>query len=110
MIRCIALVLDFAPDHWSSGTRMVALALADRVNQDWEAWPSLEDIARRTGLSTRQVRVHLRQLETEGVIQNCGQRIIGNHAYSNLWIWMWRLEAWAEARFPPGRKSASPKL
>jgi DNA-binding Lrp family transcriptional regulator len=89
---------------------MVALALADRVNQDWEAWPSLEDIARRTGLSPRQVRTHLRQLETEGVIENRGQRVINAQATSNLWIWLWRLEAWAEVHFPPGRKSTSPPL
>lgn len=107
-IQAISLVLDFAPAHWNTGTRMVAIALADRVNQDWQAWPSLADISRRTGLSTRQVRVHLRQLEAEGIIANQGQRIIGAHAYSNLWIWLWKLDAWAEAHFRPGRKPASP--
>jgi len=110
-IRCIANVLDLAPAHWPPGTRMVALALADRVNQDWEAWPSLDDIATRSGLTTRMVRSHLRQLEAEGVIANTGQRIIGTRAYSNLWIWLWRTELEpelrAEAHFRGGRKPTS---
>lgn len=103
----MALVLDFAPAHWSSGLRMVALALADRVNQDYEAWPSLEDLSRRSGICERQVRKHLRQLESEGIIRNCGQRIIGTQAYSNLWIWLWRTDWGAELQFPPGRNSSS---
>ena len=76
----MSLVLDFAPAHWSSGCRMVAMALADRVNQDWQAWPSLDDLARRSGISTRQVRTYLRQLEDEGVIACHGQRIVNAQA------------------------------
>jgi DNA-binding IclR family transcriptional regulator len=103
----MTLVLDFAPAHWTSGTRLVALALADRVNQDWEAWPSLEDIARRSGLSTRQVRTHLRLLEQERIITCQGQRVVGPHATTNLWTWLWKLDHRAEAHFRPGRKPTS---
>lgn len=91
MIQAIATILDFAPAHWSSGTRMVAIALADRVNHEWLAWPGLGDIARRTGLDERQVRRHLRQLEAEGVIRLMGQRVTGGKAGSNLWEWMWTM-------------------
>ena len=55
MIQAIALVLDFAPAHWSSSTRMVAVALGDYVNTDSSyAWPSVANLARRSGISTRQ--------------------------------------------------------
>ena len=90
MIQCIATVLDFAPPHWHAGTRMVALALADRVNGDWQAWPSIADLSRRTGLSARAVQRYLRVLEDEGVISNHGQRVIDGNAVSNLWTWLWR--------------------
>lgn len=93
MIQAMATVLDFAPDHWNSGTRMVAIALADRVNSEWQCWPSIADIRRRTGLSERMVQYHLRYLEEEGVIHCGGQRYIDGHGLSNLWTWLWRLGA-----------------
>jgi hypothetical protein len=89
MIQAIAMVLDFSPEHWSPGTRMVAVALADRVNQDKQAWPSIADLSRRTGLSARMVKYHLRVLEDAGVIVNHGQRVIGGKRVSNLWTWRW---------------------
>jgi predicted transcriptional regulator len=101
------MVLDFAPQHWSSGTRLVAIALADRVNQDWQAWPSLNDIARRTGLSTRQVRTHLRTLEQEGVIVQTVQRRANGSRQTNLWTWLWKIQLQAEADFRTKRKWAS---
>ena len=91
VIQCVALVLDFAPDDWQSGTRLVALALADRVNHDWQAWPSIGDLSRRTGLSERVCQRHLRHLEDAGVIARHGQRNIDGRAVSNLWIWLWRI-------------------
>jgi len=93
VIQAMATVLDFAPDHWHAGTRLVAIALADRVNGDWQAWPSVADLSRRTGLSERVVQRYLRYLEAEGVIHCHGQRYIDGHGVSNLWTWMWRLSA-----------------
>lgn len=83
------MVLDFAPKHWTTGTRLVALALADRVNGDsLECWPSVADISRRTGMDRRTVQRHLRQLEAEGVITNQGQRTTKSGAHgSNVWVW-----------------------
>lgn len=86
------MVLDYAPVHWSSGLRLVALALADRVNGDTgECWPSISDIAHRSGLKERQVQAHLRTLEREGVIENLGQRRKSDGTPgSNVWQWhMW---------------------
>lgn len=93
MIQAVATVLDFAPDHWNSGTRIVAIALADRVNQDGQCWPSVADISRRTGLSPRMVKYHLRYLEDENVITCNGQRIgSSGQPVSNLWTWrFWKL-------------------
>ena len=93
MIQAVATVLDFAPDNWNSGTRMVAIALADRVNQDGQCWPSVADIARRTGLSGRMVQRHLRYLEEQGVITCNGQRMgTSGQPVSNVWTWrFWKL-------------------
>ena len=83
MIQAISMVLDFAPEHWTSGTRLVAICLGDYANSDtgW-AWPSIRSIARRTGLSERQVQRHLRIIEADGWITD-GH----NGKGSTLWIW-----------------------
>ncbi len=88
-IRPMSLVLDFAPDHWSPSTRMVAIALADRVGTDWTCWPSIADIAQRAGMSRRQAIRHLRILEGEGIIASQEQRRPNGSRKSNLWIWLW---------------------
>lgn len=88
VIQAMVMVLDFAPEHWNAGTRLVALALADRVNGDThECWPSIADLSRRTGLKERQVQRYLRQLEDEGVIVRLGQRVHDGRRTSNVWVW-----------------------
>lgn len=106
-IQAITTVLDFAPHDWPPGLRIVAIALADRVNHEWEAWPSLADIADRSGMTPRQVRTHLRTLEEHGVIENTGQRTIGTRAVSNRWIWLWRLDLGGKPTSALGRKPTS---
>lgn len=89
-IHAVAHILEHAPEHWTSGLRITAIAIADRVNADEEAWPTLHDIARRTGLSPRQVRRNLRQLEEERIIRHVGQRF--DHLgmpRANVWKWLW---------------------
>ena len=84
MIQAIAMVLDFAQTHWSSGTRMVAIALADYVNAETRsAWPSIANLARRTGLSERMVQRHLRKIEEDGWITLQYPAI----TKSSLWKW-----------------------
>jgi len=108
MIQAVAMVLDFAPIHWSSGTRMVAIALADRVNQDREAWPSIDDLSRRTGLDGRSVQRHLRILEDDGVITRVAQRMHGGRPVSNLWRWHWLPEMRGDTTVTPGVTRMSP--
>lgn len=89
MIQAITMVLDFAPDHWTTTQRLVALAIADRVNGDTlECWPSISDIARRVGIHERSVQRAIRSLEAEGVITRLGQRPDRNGVpKSNVWTW-----------------------
>ena len=89
MIQAISMVLDFAPEHWTSGTRMVAICVADYANSDtgW-AWPSVRNMARRTGLSERQVQRHLRIIEADGWIrQGWTPQIKMTPGRTTLWIW-----------------------
>ena len=108
MIQAIAMVLDFAPSHWSSGTRMVAICVADYANSDtgW-AWPSVRSMARRTGLSERQVQRHLRIIEADGWIRQ-GADTVGK---TTLWIWERRIrldDRGGDTHVTPGVTPASP--
>ena len=88
MIQAIALVLDFAPAHWTPSTRMVAIALADYSNGDnGLAWPSVANLSRRSGVSVRQVQRCLRDIEADGWIVKAGIHSRG----TNLWIWNKRI-------------------
>ena len=108
MIQAIAMVLDFAPPHWSSGTRMVAICVADYANSDtgW-AWPSVRNMARRTGLSERQVQRHLRIIEADGWIRQ-GADTVGK---TTLWIWERRVrldDSRGDTHVTPGVTPTSP--
>ena len=110
MIQAIAMVLDFAPPHWSSGTRMVAICVADYANSDsgW-AWPSVRNMARRTGLSERQVQRHLRIIEADGWIRQ-GAETVGK---TTLWIWERRVrldDSRGDTHVTPGVTSTSPHV
>jgi hypothetical protein len=50
-------------------TKLVLIALANRANKSGAAWPSLQTISGDCGLSVRQVRRALRQLELAGEIE-----------------------------------------
>jgi len=43
------MALDFAPDHWAPFHRLVAVALAERMNRQHQAWPSLRDLCPADG-------------------------------------------------------------
>ena len=91
MIQAIATVLDFAPPHWSSGVRMTAVVLGDYANGDTAAcWPSVSSIARRTGLSERQVQRNLRTIEADGWITKAPETL-HPQVGTNLWIWVKRV-------------------
>lgn len=88
-IRAVASVLGFAPEDWTPGTRIVAVALADHVNDtDGTAWPSITRLAGMAGMAPRNVQRHLRILELDGWIVRTGQRRNPTgQPISNLWIW-----------------------
>ena len=98
-IQQVALVLDFAPAHWSSGIRMVAIALGERVNENYVAFPGLADMSRRSGLSTRMVRRYLAELEAENVIERL-PNFRDNRQTSNLYTWLWRVDKHSLGRTP----------
>lgn len=89
MIQAIVMCLDFARPNWSTGTQLVAIALADRVNTDsLECWPSIADIARRTRMTERSVQRHIRDLEQDGTITRMRRtRRSDGLAGSNVWRW-----------------------
>ena len=55
---------DMGPTH-----RLIMLALADHADDAGRCYPSLDRLAKRTGLSLRAVRSNLRQLEADGQIR-----------------------------------------
>jgi len=86
-IRAMVSVFDFAPNHWDTSTRLVALVIADHVNDSTgECHPSVSRIAYRSGLSARQVRRILARLENENVIQRI-TRFENNRQTSNNYLW-----------------------
>lgn len=53
----------------SPAQRLVLLNLADRARDGtWRAWPSIERIARDTGMAPSTVRSAIRQLEKRGLV------------------------------------------
>ncbi len=107
MIQAIALVLDFAPAHWSPSTRMVAIALADYANSDnGHAWPSVANLSRRSGVSVRQVQRCLRDIEADGWIERTSVHRVG----TNLWIWRKRIGVGGDTHVTGGVTPMSPLL
>ena len=88
-IAAITAVMDLAPNGWSSGTRLVAIALADRVNDTTGlAWPSLNELGRRTGITDpRGLRRHLRTLEADGWISRDDRLTGSGRKTSNTYRW-----------------------
>ena len=59
-------IWDSSPQ--GGNAKLVLLALADFANGKGVAWPSIPTVARKTGLSTRQVKRVLPKLEEDGEI------------------------------------------
>lgn len=86
-IRAMVSVFDFAPEHWDTSTRLVALILADHVNDSTgECHPSIGRVAYRSGLSTRQVRRIIAKLEADNVVERV-KRYENNRQTSNTYLW-----------------------
>ena len=54
--------------------KLVLLALDDNTNDNWEAWPSLDMIARKTSQDRRTVWRVLKRLKKSGWIEDTGER------------------------------------
>ena len=52
----------------STGARLVLLLLADYASRDGAAWPSESTLARRAGLSERQVRRLIGEIASYGIV------------------------------------------
>lgn len=67
-VRLIVEVLDHAPDGATPAERLVLVVLAESANDTTrQAWPGIEVIARRTGLSMRGIRSALARLAARGL-------------------------------------------
>lgn len=92
------------PDNIKGNGRLVAIALANRVNMHPEhdnqlcAWPSIKGLAADIGASKSAVKNSLNMLEEHGVITRI-QRFSDKGQINTLYIWHpWRAQAWDEAR------------
>lgn len=65
-VRIMSKVFDL-PDMGPT-KRLIMLALADHADDAGRCYPSIDRLAKRTGLSERAVRTNLRQLEVEGYL------------------------------------------
>ena len=63
--------MDWVLDHQGVGgnVKLVAILLANFANDQGLAWPSIETLAKKTGLSRRQIQRILPQIEKAGLVQ-----------------------------------------
>lgn len=64
----IALMSAIWPLEMDSTPKFVLLSLADQANDSGECWPSVANLAKRTGLSERTVQYAIKQLVADGRI------------------------------------------
>jgi len=101
-VVAVHMVLTYAPPEWSSGMRLVAIAIGERINDKAgpTTWCSVRDIAERTGLETRTVRRYTAALIEAGVInreERPGDRLPNR---TNLWTWVWKVRGQPEVGRP----------
>ena len=92
-VVAVHMVLTYAPPEWSSGMRLVAIAIGERINDKAgpTTWCSVRDIAERTGPDVRTVRRYTAALIEEGVLhrkERPGDRLPNR---TNLWTWVWKI-------------------
>lgn len=91
------------PDNIKGNGRLVAIAIANRVNMHPEydnqlcAWPSIKGLATDIGASKTAVKSSLNTLEERGVITRI-QRFSNGEKINTIYIWHpWRTDGWDEA-------------
>ena len=86
-IRAVVSALDMMPPAVTSKARLVAVALADQVNDETRyAYPSVTTLIRRTGLSRRSVFRALDELEEVGVLTRL-PRFTDNRQTTTAYVW-----------------------
>ena len=99
-------LVDNYPARTKPRDRLVLGALAGRADAQGRCWPSLEDIARRSGLGVRAVRYALRSLEAAGLLDVQVRR---GRSLSNLYrIRLEVLQAAAASQRAPDVSTALP--
>ena len=66
-IKIMSWVLDNSP--YEGKARLVHLVLADHANDGGFCWPSQTTIARRAGCSVEHVRMTVKQMQADGLIE-----------------------------------------
>ena len=69
----------------SGATRIVYIAVASFATSDGRAWPSLDAIAKRAGVSRRTVARELRTLEKKGYITRRRRPMVGNKRLTTMY-------------------------
>lgn len=86
-IRAIASALDLMPPGVSPKARLVAVAVADTVNDEQGyGYPSVETLARRAGLSRTSIFRALNELEAAGVLRRV-QRFSEGRKTTSAYLW-----------------------
>ena len=63
----------------TAGARLVLVTLADYANDESQAWPAVQRIAGRLGMSKRNVQNHLRDLEQLGLLEHGDQELVSHY-------------------------------
>lgn len=92
-VVAVHMVLTYAPPEWSSGMRLVAIAIGERINDKAgpTTWCSIRDIAERTGLDSRTVRRYIAALIEDGVLTRTERKGQQFPNRPNLWTWVWKV-------------------
>lgn len=67
-VRAISWALDEV-DGLTATQKCILIALADRCNQDYECWPSYDDIQRRTGAKRHTISRSIQKFVAMGIME-----------------------------------------
>lgn len=81
--------------------KVILLAIADMANDEHEAWPSYAYLIRRTGLSERTIRNHIRMLEAMDLLTTQTRVRPNGSQTSNLYVLA--VDPPAKSAAPPGK-------
>ncbi len=74
-------------DQYTSGTRLVLLALADHCSDDGACWPNYQTIAEKAAISKRSVMRIINDLEDQGIVKRVKRKNKDGGSTSNV-FWL----------------------